>query len=244
MKRIGDEFDTELTLQDNVLIGSKFFTPHELRRGDKAWEIEILQKLSQEMSFIPTILDYKFEGTAWEFALENIGNMLPVEFYVADMIDHPSDLNLKKMYAIANNILYKWRGMINDFALRNNVLIKINGFWDGTVINQDKKLYFMNIQNLEVTRVKEIENFIIPHETGDLNTVMRWMYKLSYTTQHFEKILDIQKKNKNELHYLKSRCEVMLDKKNKQLAKSISIDTIKATLGEAKYQFYFGDSDG
>lgn len=246
MKRVGDIYDTELVLNDsdNVLIGSKFFNPLEIEKEDKVWEIAMIQKLSYEMPFIPTMIDYHIKGSAYEFALENIGNMLPIDYYCLDMCDHPSADNVKKMFAIGNNILYKWRAMINDFSIKNNVLIRISDFWEGTIVNQKNKMYFLNIQNFNIKPIDEIQEYILPTNSTDEQTVLRYTHKLANATATLEKTNLLRKANKRELDYIKSRHEIYINRKNKQIANSISKDTIKATLGKEQYNFYFGDSDG
>ena len=247
MKRTtSGEYDTELILDEksNVLVGSVFFNSDQIKEDDKAWEFEMIQKLSREMPFMPEILDYHFKGTSIEYALPNIGQMYPLEFYCQDLCTDYKPENIIEMFVISNNILHMWRGILNEWSVRNNVIIHSGNFWDGAILDDKKNMLYLNFTDFSLKKKDQYDFYLRNNNNQDIENANRFLYTLVGKKQRNDEVEEKIKKNDTDLKVFRAKYETLLKKKNEQLSKSISKESIKATLGEMMYKFYFGDSDG
>lgn len=247
MKRTASgEFDTELILDEksNVLIGSVFFNSDQIKEDDKAWEFGMLQKLSREMPFMPEILDYHFKGTAVEYALPNIGQMYPLEFYCQDLCSDYKPENIIEMFIISNNILHMWKGMLNEWAVRNDVIIHSGDFWDGAILDDKKNMLYLNFTDFSLKKKDQYYFYLRNSNSQDVENANRYLYTLVGKKLSKDDYEEKVKNNTRDLEVFRAKYRTLLKNKNEQLSKSISRESIKATLGEEMYNFYFGDSDG
>ena len=232
--------------ENNVLIGSKFFQSHE--QETKPWEFKMLQKLSQEVMFIPTILDYHFKGSAVEFAYENIGSMYPVEFEIQDLKQNPTKENIKKFLAIKSNILHSWKHQITYFGLKNDCNIRVKDFLNGSVVVPNGKMYFLNIVDSTVRSSSDNDLLMTLRDSRDgVNDMEMFrertmeMYLAFGAKEIIKEQYELRDKDRRFVSKQKDR---IIREKDTKLKNSINKDIIKAQLGLEKYKFYFGDSDG
>ena len=196
------------------------------------------------MPFIPEILDYQFKGTAIEYAIPNIGQMYPLEFYCKDLYRDYKPENITEMFIISNNILHMWRGMLNEWSVRNKVIIHCRDFWDGTVLDSKKNMLYLNFTSFMLKKSDKYQFYLKNNNVNDVGNTNRYLYALVGKKESNDDYEEKIKNNTTDLKVFRAKYETLLKNKNEQLSKSISKESIKATLGDSMYKFYFGDSDG
>lgn len=246
-KLTNDTFDLDLVPFESVLVGTRRVELHDIER--KPYELELLKKLSEEVSFIPTILDYQIlSRESYQYAIADLGEVTPLDFFAMDLAAQGSFESVGVALKIRRLLMYKWRNQIEEFAERQGAVVKLYSFWDGCVVNKDNSIIFLNFDQIQFFPLEGTEEDAkhmkkTHFDRTDQERLSFFIDKLNSEIFAKKEAERIKEKFDHDLTYLKEKHDQMMKQKNEKIKNSISKDVIKAQLGEDLYYMYFGEED-
>ena len=251
MKRTEDGWDTELAPADSdrVLIGTYFVPVGE--RKEKEWQLQVLQLLSKEVSFIPEILDYQIlSGESYQIAIANIPSIIHIEDYLRDLVKAANINDRSEIYSISQTLIHHWKAELANFNLKYNVLVEIYEFWDGTCMT-NQGLKFINFDNVKIdktpkndkNKTRKMFHSIFNSNVNDIHKLNDMSIRFIRNLYYKEEITQIKKDFQREKTFLEERYNSIIEEKNKKLKGTINKDIVKQQLGEDLYYLHFGEEN-